>query len=284
MSEKIAKKPQGRVGLLDEVRGFAIICMVVYHAMYDLRFVFGLDVPIFFEDWFDVIRDVFAGMFIFISGTVCRYSRNNLKRGAQCFFIGMVMTFVMPFFTGGTIYFGILHFLGVSMMLFGLGEKLFDILPAWVGIIVCTALFVLTWNVPNSPIIANVPRAIWDSGSYTAIGPSLSAVVEDYSNSFIGIKGLFEWHLPEKAYQVGALFPLGLHNGRFASSDYFPMLPWFFLFIAGSCFGVWAKNGSLPKFFYPTHIKWLSAVGKYTIWIYVLHQPVLYLIFSMIFR
>ena len=140
MSEKIANKPQGRVGLLDEVRGFAIICMVVYHAMYDLRFVFGLDVPIFFEDWFDVIRDVFAGMFIFISGTVCRYSRNNLKRGAQCFFIGMVMTFVMPFFTGGTIYFGILHFLGVSMMLFGLGEKLFDILPAWVGIIVCTAL------------------------------------------------------------------------------------------------------------------------------------------------
>ena len=76
MSEKIAKKPQGRVGLLDEVRGFAIICMVVYHAMYDLRFVFGLDVPIFFEDWFDVIRDVFAGMFADTRGIISKGERS----------------------------------------------------------------------------------------------------------------------------------------------------------------------------------------------------------------
>ena len=44
-----------RVGLLDELRGFAIICMVVYHAMYDLKYIFGLDVPVFFEDWFGII-------------------------------------------------------------------------------------------------------------------------------------------------------------------------------------------------------------------------------------
>ena len=126
------KKSSGssRVGILDELRGFAIICMVVYHAMYDLKYLFGLDIPIFFDGWFDVIRDIFAGLFIFISGTVCRYSSNNIKRGAQCFFIGMIMTFVMPFFTSGTVMFGILHFLGVSMMLFGLGQKLFDLLPA----------------------------------------------------------------------------------------------------------------------------------------------------------
>ena len=105
------KKSSGssRVGILDELRGFAIICMVVYHAMYDLKYLFGLDIPIFFDGWFDVIRDIFAGLFIFISGTVCRYSSNNIKRGAQCFFIGMIMTFVMPFFTSGTVMFGILH-------------------------------------------------------------------------------------------------------------------------------------------------------------------------------
>ena len=143
------KKSSGssRVGILDELRGFAIICMVVYHAMYDLKYLFGLDIPIFFDGWFDVIRDIFAGLFIFISGTVCRYSSNNIKRGAQCFFIGMIMTFVMPFFTSGTVMFGILHFLGVSMMLFGLGQKLFDLLPSWVGIGVCVLLFILTMNV-----------------------------------------------------------------------------------------------------------------------------------------
>lgn len=252
MAEKTKSAAKSnRVGLLDEIRGFAIICMVVYHAMYDLKFIFELDIPFFFENWFDVIRDIFAGTFIFISGAVCRYSRNNMKRGIQCFFIGMIMTFVLPFFTGGTIMFGILHFLGISMMIFGLAENIFDVLPATVGVIICAVLFVLTMGV---------------------------------SDGFIGVGGVFELALPRKAYDVGVLFPLGLHSDYFRSSDYFPMLPWFFVFVAGSYFGVWAKNGSLPKFFYPTHCKWLATVGRYTIWIYVLHQPILYLIFSLIFR
>ena len=258
--EKSKQNSSARVGILDEIRGFAIICMVVYHAMYDLKYLFGADVPIFFDSWFDVIRDIFAGTFIFISGTVCRYSSNNLKRGAQCFFIGMIMTFVMPFFTSGTIYFGILHFLGISMILFGLGQKLFDLLPSVVGLTVSILLFILTMNVGLT--VAN--------GAVTT--------------GYIGIPHLFQIHLPIEAYNVGVLFPLGLHDLSFSSSDYFPMLPWFFLFIAGSYFGIFAKNGSLPKFCYPTHIKWLAAVGRYTIWIYVLHQPVLYLIFSLIFH
>ena len=229
------KKSSGssRVGILDELRGFAIICMVVYHAMYDLKYLFGLDIPIFFDGWFDVI---------------------------QCFFIGMIMTFVMPFFTSGTVMFGILHFLGVSMMLFGLGQKLFDLLPSWVGIGVCVLLFILTMNV----------RLTYANGMI--------------SPGYIGIPNLFAIKLPMEAYNVGVLFPLGLHNASFSSSDYFPMMPWFFLFLAGSYFGIIAKAGRLPKFCYPTHIKWLAAVGRYTIWIYVLHQPVLYGIFSLIFH
>ena len=248
---KTEKKQGGRVGLLDELRGFAIICMVVYHAMYDLKYLFGVNVPIFFESWFDIIQSILAGLFIFISGTVCRYSHNNLKRGVQCFFLGMILTFVTPFFTDGTIYFGILHFLGISMMIFGLAEKILDRLPALVGIIICGILFAVTYSVQQG---------------------------------FIGINGLFEWKLPDILYKIGVLFPFGFYNSTFVSLDYFPLLPWLFLFLAGSYFGIWAKNGSLPKFFYPVHIKWLAAVGRYTIWIYMLHQPVVYLIFSLIFR
>ena len=170
------------------------------------------------------------------------------------------MTFVMPFFTSGTVMFGILHFLGVSMMLFGLGQKLFDLLPSWVGIGVCVLLFILTMNV----------RLTYANGMI--------------SPGYIGIPNLFAIKLPMEAYNVGVLFPLGLHNASFSSSDYFPMMPWFFLFLAGSYFGIIAKAGRLPKFCYPTHIKWLAAVGRYTIWIYVLHQPVLYGIFSLIFH
>lgn len=251
MAKNGDKANSSRVGLLDEIRGFAIICMVVYHAMYDLKYIFGVDVPVFFESWFNIIRDIFAGSFIFISGTVCRYSSNNMKRGIQCFFIGMIMTFVLPFFTNGTIMFGILHFLGISMMIYGLGEKVFDLLPAVVGIIVAILLFIATIDVRYG---------------------------------YIGLEGVFAVALPQRLYDVGVLFPLGMHDSYFWSSDYFPLLPWFFLFIAGSYFGVFAKDGVLPKFFYPTHCKWLATVGKYTIWIYVLHQPIIYLVFSLIFR
>ena len=61
-----------RVGMIDEIRGIAILLMVVYHTFFDLVVLFGLDLPIFFSPAMNVIRDLFAGLFIFISGTACR--------------------------------------------------------------------------------------------------------------------------------------------------------------------------------------------------------------------
>ena len=112
----------------------------------------------------------------------------------------------------------------------------------------------------------------------------LSYVDGQVITGYFGIPLLFQLHFPMEVYKVGVLFPLGLHDSSFASMDYFPMMPWFFLFLAGSYFGIIAKDGRLPKFCYPTHIRWLATVGRYTIWIYVLHQPVMYFIFSLIFH
>ena len=253
MPKKTHSNPdsRGRVGLLDEIRGFAILCMVVYHVMYDLKYLHGVNVPIFFEAWFDVIRDTFAGAFIFISGTVCRYSSSNLKRGAQCFFIGMIVTFVTAFATpGAPVMFGILHMLGVSMMIFGLFEHLLDKIPALLGIIISAVLFLACWNVPGG---------------------------------YIGIRGLFAFDLPRAAYNARLLFPLGMYGSGFVSGDYFPLLPWLFLFIAGSYFGRYAAANVLPQWFYRTHSRFFAAAGRYTLWIYVLHQPVAYVIMMCIF-
>lgn len=261
-----SKKSSGsgqRVILLDEIRGFAIICMVIYHTLFQLKYSFGVDVPIFFTDWFGIIRDIFAGTFIFIAGVMCRYSGNNLKRGAQCFFLGMVVTFVVPFF-GEHISFGILHFMGIAMMLYGLCGVVLEKAPSTVGIVVAAILFVLTMNVPR------------EYYSYNGmIG---------FEGGFFGIENLFEWNLPDKLYHFNELAPLGFFNSAFGSSDFFPLIPWVFVFIGGSYFGGWAKSGVLPKFFYNSHIKWLANVGRYTIWIYMLHLPVIYLICMIIFH
>ena len=63
----------------------------------------------------------------------------------------------------------------------------------------------------------------------------------------------------------------------FSSSDYFPLLPWVFLYWAGYFFAQWfrarctAQPGLPPKALRP-----LCAVGSRTLLIYMLHQPVIY--------
>lgn len=239
-----------RVYLLDEIRGFEILCMVLYHAMYSLKFEFGVDVPVFFESWFDIIRDVFAGGFVFISGIMCRYSRDNVRRGAVCFFIGMMITFIVPFFSS-EIKFGILHMLGISMMLYGLFARGLEKIPPIIGVAVFAALSAFTWNAPNG---------------------------------FVGFGGAFRWDFPAAAHNVGVLYPLGILPNEFNSSDYFPLMPWLFVFLTGSYVGYWFKNGSMPRMFYNSHAKWLGTVGRATIWVYILHVPLIYGIFSLIFR
>lgn len=240
-----------RAGLLDEVRGFCIICMVVYHVMFDLNYNFGIHVPIMFDSWFDIIRDIFAGMFMFISGISCRYSRNNAKRGIQCFFIGMVITFIFAFFSpGAPILFGILHFMGISMMIYGIWDKYILKISAKAGVIICTVLFIMTRGIV-----------------YGYLGPAAG----------IGIK------LPDMLYNAGLLFPLGFIKNGFISMDYFPLLPWIFVFLAGAYIGEYAVNDKMPAFFYKTHFKPLAVAGRYTLWIYILHQPIAMLIFFLIF-
>ena len=83
-----------RVWLIDEVRGLAILLMVVYH--FFLRYCRAVrgEYPGILFPGARYDPGFFAGLFIFISGAACRFSRSNLKRGVQCFAFGMVMTYV----------------------------------------------------------------------------------------------------------------------------------------------------------------------------------------------
>ncbi|MDR1754509.1 MAG: DUF1624 domain-containing protein [Eubacterium sp.] len=241
-----------RVALLDEIRGFCILCMVVYHIMFDLKYLSELDIPVFFDWWFDYVRDMFAGAFIFISGSVTAYSKSNLKRGAKCFFLGMIVTFVTAFAIPWTpVYFGILHMLGVSMMLFGLFERFFDCLRPVSGIIIFVILFFISFNLRNG---------------------------------YLGIGKLIYFDLPQSFYKAKLLFPLGFADSSFVSGDYFPLVPWFFLFVAGSYLGKILKREKCAEFIYRPHCRPLGIVGRNTIWIYLLHQPLVYFSLKFIFK
>ena len=69
---------------------------------------------------------------------------------------------------------------------------------------------------------------------------------------------------------------LGWTYEGFVSTDYFPLLPWVFVFLLGTWAGKYIKAGRMPAWFYQTDCPPLAAVGRHSLVIYVLHQPVLY--------
>lgn len=80
------------------------------------------------------------------------------------------------------------------------------------------------------------------------------------------------------------LFALGFRTGH-TSADYYPMIPWVFLFLGGGFLGRLFAQGKVPAVFQKDPVPALSWLGRHTMIIYLLHQPVVYgamvVIFSM---
>lgn len=231
-----------RIWLLDELRGFAILCMVLYHGVYSAWLLFGIDFPLFSLGPVRFLQQLFAGGFILISGMACRLSRSNLRRGLFCLACaGLVSAATLLFFPSQPIYFGILHLLGCGMLLFALLRPALDRCAPLPLVVLLVFFFALAYSLPDG---------------------------------WIGLPGLSREALP--ALPGGWWrFPLGLGPSGIFSADYFPLLPWLFLFLAGSVLGVPLREGRFPGIFYRQHSRFLSWAGRRTLWIYLLHQPVL---------
>ena len=73
------------------------------------------------------------------------------------------------------------------------------------------------------------------------------------------------------------LFWLGFRYPGYISYDHFPVLPYIFLFFLGSWMGqLLAAYGDRLPLLRRTAPRWLTVPGSHTLWIYLLHQPVLY--------
>ena len=243
-------KPR-RVHLMDELRGVLIIGVVLYHLLYDLAVLFPVGIPWMFSNWMNSVRNICAGALIVVSGISCHYTRNNWRRGLRAFGLGMLLTVVTALFIPSQlILFGILHFFGSMMMLYALLQPLLEKVPTMAGLLGSTLLFFLTW-----PIF---------SGFIRVLGVTV--------------------YLPEFLYNKPLLFPLGFACQGIASADYYPLIPWGFLFLAGCFFGRYVRAGRLPEFCYRSHLPLLARIGNHTMLIYLVHQPVIYGLLALIFH
>ena len=70
----------------------------------------------------------------------------------------------------------------------------------------------------------------------------------------------------------------------YSALDYFPLLPWIFIFLFGTKLGIIIKARKFPDWFYEFDVKPLSFTGKFPLIIYLAHQPILLGVFYLIER
>ena len=239
-----------RVPFVDSLRGLSIIAMVLYHFAYDVctfgffegtgfnRFIGS----IFYSESMEYWLFGFQMLFVFVSGISCNYSRNNFRRALKLFFAAMIITIGSAIFFGpsGAIYFGILHFLCVAALIYAVCHKYCDFLFERVNLAVYLFLFVvfviLTSRYQFEPLYLN----------------------------------LFGLRL-EVPYFITGFTPYG-----FTGPDFFGIFPWILLYFCGVVFGRYMKQGVIPDNWYKFRIPGLDFVGRNTLLIYIVHQPILY--------
>ena len=87
---------------------------------------------------------------------------------------------------------------------------------------------------------------------------------------------LTDWWTGGVSVSVAWLYPLGFPGPGFSSADYFPLLPWLFLFLAGTSLGGWCLGHRDSPLLTAPLPKALTFPGRNSLIIYLLHQPVLY--------
>lgn len=241
-----------RIVIIDELRGFAVLCMIVYHLFYSLIFIFGVDLGLNVQKAMILLQPFGAGLFIAISGFSSSYSKNNIKRGILFISAGVIISMLTGlFFPSQIIRFGILHFLGISILIYEMIQKLDIRIDVRAAIIVAVLLFIVTFNLNRGWL-------------------------------YIPIYG--QVLLPTWMYQSILLAPLGLPPSNFLSADYFPLLPWFALFIIGSQVGKIIKKHNRHECLYKSRAPILSMLSKHALLIYVAHQPVIISVLWILLR
>ncbi|HHX36589.1 MAG TPA: DUF1624 domain-containing protein [Clostridiaceae bacterium] len=243
----------GRYHLIDAFRALAMIAMVIYHFCYDLQVIY-LGNGSWPQIWGNRIwQQYICWSFILIGGFVWSWgSRHWLRRGLIINLFGLLITAVTVIaLPQEGIYFGVLNLIGCSIWLLKPVEYLTRCINPWIGLALSFLLFIFLYELPKG---------------YLGLGLLHSSWRIDLSQSL---------------YQSLIGVPVGLPPSTFASSDYFPLLPWFFLYATGHFLrrgiaGIKGAQGTLQL-----RIPVLSLWGRHTLLIYLLHQPFLMLILEV---
>ena len=238
----VAKK---RLHLLDGIRGIVLISMIAYHFSWNMVYLYGARWTWYRSNAAYVWQQSICWTFILLSGFCWSMGRNHLKRGLMVFGGGALVTAVTLFFMPqNRVVFGVLTMIGSSMLLLIPLEKLMLKIPSQIGMCVSFILFLLFRNI---------------------------------NRGYLGFEDLTITPLPRSWYRNLLTTYVGMPSADFYSTDYFSLLPWCFLFITGyflykNC----EKSRILQSEILQKRIPFVDFLGKNSLLVYLLHQPVLY--------
>ena len=233
-----------RLHALDAIRGITLISMIAYHAMWDLVYMFGVRADWYRSDGAHLWQQSICWTFILLSGFCHALGRKPWKRGLIVFGASVAVTVVtLIFMPDQKILFGVLNLIGLSMLGMALLAKPFSRVNPYLGAVLSFVIFGLTKTV--------------QTGTLAVFGFAIADVPEVlYANDFTALFG----------------FP----GPDFSSTDYFPLIPWFFLYVTGwFLYRIFARRHWLGIFAKP-RVPVLDFIGRHSLPIYMAHQPVIY--------
>lgn len=221
-----------RIWEIDFLRGIAFLCMIYDHIIFDLNYIFGIKTI-----QLDFIGDFSAILFMILCGISTTFSRNSVKRGLIVFSTAMLLTAVtfsvdLLLNTKLIIVFGILHMLGIAMIISYFVKKM-----------------------PNFLILV------------------MAAVTYLLAIPLGQIKSLGNW-----------LFAFGIHDNSFFSSDYYPIIPYISFVFIGIIIGKTIYKNKTSIFKIEIARNPISFLGRHSLFIYVIHQPVVLIILYIILK
>lgn len=224
---------------LDELRGLAILNMILFHLCWNIDHLLNIPLPWYHGTAAHVWQLYICGSFLLLAGMCIHYTR-HLARHILTLGGAAVLITVVTYLAGSEtlIVFGILHCMTLCFLCYLLLRPLLLRLPAIPGLVLALMLFLFTYHVPQH---------------------------------FLGI-GPFQITLPSAWYVSYWLSLVGLLSPDFYSADYFPIFPYLFLFLAGYFLG----KLPLPDWMRRSHCRPLAWLGQHSLIIYLLHQPILY--------
>ena len=238
--------------LLDAYRGLTILSMIGYHLSYDVFVLYGR-YPEWLSNPFGYLwQQSICISFILICGLCASFSRNLLKRGIMLNLFGLIITAVTVIVSpSAAIYFGVLNLLGCSLLLL----------------------------IPMRKI---VNERNWLFMGFISI--TLFILFRHVTKGYLGFGEHIVCLIPSSLYQTKWLVPFGFPYAGFYSSDYFPILPWFFLFLTGYCLSFYLKKAEWLQKILEPKVPILSWLGRQSLLVYMLHQPVLMGICILLFQ